>query len=191
MVITAAVLLCCVAISFARQNAAVPKKMLTPEQQQRRQKMQQALDERRRLQAQAKQAYDAEMARAARKSECPEAHSTRDEEECLAKQSDLANARYNAFTTALRSLIAPAGPDDEQPAAGPEGPAQTSAQAAAEFDSVEQAWKQYREKLCSAAFHQGGGGTIAPVLEGECQVRSLQNHMRDLDQTYTLRFSVR
>ena len=164
--------------------------VLTREQQQRRQQTQQALDERGRLQQQAKQAFDAEMTRAARNSECPDAHSTREQEECLQKESNTTQANYKKFTTALRSLIVPAG-NEEQPAVGPEGAAQTSAQAAGEFDSMEQAWQQYREKLCSAAFHEGGGGTIAPVLEGECEIRSLRNHMRDLEQTYALLLSVR
>jgi uncharacterized protein YecT (DUF1311 family) len=177
----------------AQPNAPIRNKVLTAEQQQRQQETTAYLAERHRLQQQANQAFDAEMIRATRKDgDCPGANSTREEEECLSKQSDISARNYEAFAAALRSLLTPSGSGQNQtPSVGPGGPTQSASATAAEFEKVEQLWIQYRDQLCSAAFHQGGGGTIAPVLEIRCHQQSLRNHMRDLDETYGLLLSVR
>ncbi|HZU23588.1 MAG TPA: lysozyme inhibitor LprI family protein [Terriglobales bacterium] len=187
-------LLCFVAIArIAAQNPPRAGKVLTPEQQQHRQQFKQYLGERRRLQAQAQQAYDTEIGRADRNGgECDDAQGTREQEECLSKQSETTQADFQNFSSAIRALLAlsPSG-DDEAPSVGPSGPALTAAQSVAEFDKVEQLWKQYSGELCSAAFHQGGGGTISPVLELECRQDSMRNHMRDLHRAYGLLLTLR
>jgi uncharacterized protein YecT (DUF1311 family) len=188
---TACLLIFCLAFAGSvngQQNALTPKQSLSP-----RQHIEQYLNERHRLQQQAKAAFDAEMARANRAGrECANVDTTRAAEECLSKESDATEANYQSFVQALRALLSQSPPDrDETPAVGPEGPELTPAQSAAEFDKVQQLWTTYRDALCTAAFHQGGGGTISPVLDIECRRDAIRNHMRDLDRAYGLLLSIR
>lgn len=171
-----------------------PKKVLTPEQQQRREQFDKYLAERHRLQDEARHAFEAEMAQANRPNgDCPEAQSTRAEVECLSKESEITAKNYKTFTSALRGLLAasPGSDSNDTPPAGPKGPALTPAQSSAEFDRVEQLWIEYRDALCTAAFHQGGGGTISPVLDMECRQSSTRNHMRDIHDAYGLLLRIR
>jgi uncharacterized protein YecT (DUF1311 family) len=54
----------------------------------------------------------------------------------------------------------------------------------AQLKETEDAWKNYRDKACRAAFRQFDGGTAAPVAEGECSVRLTREHVRDLQANY-------
>jgi hypothetical protein len=67
---------------------------------------------------------------------------------------------------------------------GPAGPSLSSQELAAEFDRVEQSWRQYRETACTAAFHQFEGGTGGPGFEMQCELKLKRDHMRELDAIY-------
>lgn len=185
---------CCFAVQLnAQRNAATPNKASARGEERHQQQTDTSLADRHRLQAQAKQAFDAEMTRANRKGgNCQGVTTTRGEQECLSKESETTEQNYKSFSVALRALLAPSHADeDQEPATGPEGQALTPAQQTAEFDKVEKVWQPYRDALCTAAFHQGGGGTIAPALEMKCRQEALRDHMRDLDRTYGLALSIR
>ena len=179
-----------VAVLTAQQDAPEPKKVLKPEQRTDQQEVKQMREERDRLRAQAKQAFDAEMARE-RAGDCSTARTTVDSNVCLSRENKTTEDHYTAYTEAIRATLRLKEPlfpgkTEEPPLSGPAGPMLTPEQRMAEFDKTERLWKSYRDAQCMAAFHQFGRGTGGPSTEMECEQRLIRGHMRDLDTVYGL-----
>jgi uncharacterized protein YecT (DUF1311 family) len=169
-----------------QQTPARPKKVLTPEQRVYQQQWKEYMAKRQSLQAQAKQVFDTEMARE-KASDCPEAKTTYDFNICYGDQVATTDQNLKSYEGIIRELMAsqpqmPGEPTTEMH--GPGGPSLTPKQIAEEFDRVEQDWRQYREKACTAAFHQFDGGTAGPSFEMECKLKLTRGHMRELDMIY-------
>jgi uncharacterized protein YecT (DUF1311 family) len=168
-------------------ESAHPRKVLTPEQKVYQQQEREFIAKRQVLQAQAKQIYDAEMARE-KSVDCPDAQTTYDFNVCYGKQGTITDQNLSSFEGIIRELLAP-GPampaaETGEPVRGIAGPALTPQQLSAEFDRVEQSWRQYRDAACTAAFHQFGGGTGGPSFELQCELKLTRNHIRELDMIY-------
>lgn len=182
-------------LSFGQQSQpqpeiAKPKKALTPEQIARQQQARESMARRENLQGHAKQIFDAEMARE-KAGDCPDAKTTYDFNICFSDEADATDKNLTAFEGIIRKLILPepqlpaqADTEPVQPVMGIGGPALTPEQHAAEFDQVEQSWRKYRETACTAAFHQFDGGTGGPSFEGQCELKLVRDHMRELDLVY-------
>jgi uncharacterized protein YecT (DUF1311 family) len=67
---------------------------------------------------------------------------------------------------------------------GPTGKSLTAEDRVREFDEVESAWRTYYKAQCSAAYHAYTGGSIAPNMEGTCQIRLMRDRMRELEGIY-------
>lgn len=179
-------LLAILAGSAARgQQPVPPRKTLTPEQQEYQRKLREYMTKRIDLQAQAKQIFDAEMAREKAR-DCPNATAAYDANLCIGKVVGVTDQNLKQFEAIIREIIASAPEQPGGPRGGPAGPALTSAESATEFDNVEQPWHQYRNVACTAARNQMGGGTAAPSFEMQCQINLDRSHMRELDSIYWL-----
>lgn len=149
---------------------------------------QKAMDEeakRQSLQAQAKRILTAEMAREKAR-DCPQAQTTSDFNLCYENQVSVTDQDLKSYEGIIRELLAPSQ-TPEQPTAetpGFEGPALTPAQFVAEFDLVEQSWRQYRQTACTAAFHEFEGGTGGASFQMECQLKLTRDHLRELEMIY-------
>jgi uncharacterized protein YecT (DUF1311 family) len=137
------------------------------------------------LRSQARQAFDAAMARE-KSGDCPNADNTYQFNICYGKAVAETDKNFKAYEDAIRNLLSlvGAGKDNHPPGPGPAGPELTPEQSAAEFDRVEQLWQAYLDAACTAAFHRFGGGTGGPSAEMECHLRTVRAHMRELDATY-------
>jgi hypothetical protein len=94
---------------------------------------------------------------------CPDANTTRAEEECLSSDIQKTQSNYLAFTGAIRAMLAlpyPAMPA-EAPVSGPTGTPLTSGERVAEFDRLEAEAKAYREDAAKAAYDQYKSGTLS------------------------------
>jgi len=125
-----------------------------------------------RLQAQAKAAFDGEMARE-KSGDCPNAETTRAIVDCLGKEIDTATANFKAFSGAIRAIISLEGAD-----------AKSREEQLKEFDEVGAAWDGYRKAQCQAAYDQYKGGTIAPVEAASCQLLLYRSRMREMNGLY-------
>jgi len=182
-------------LSFSQQSQpqpvpATPKKILTPEQKALQQRARQSMEKRQRLQAQAKQIFDAEMARE-KAGDCPNAQTTADFNICFGDQGNITEQNLNSFEGIIRELNAPEPPlpsqsaaEPSQPVMGIAGPSLTPEQFLAEFNHVEEVWRRYRETACTAAFHQFNGGTGGPSFQMTCELKLSRDHMRELDMIY-------
>jgi uncharacterized protein YecT (DUF1311 family) len=182
-------------LSFSQQSQpqtepAKPKKILTPEQMELQQQARERMATRQGLQAQAKQIFEAEMARE-KAGDCPDARTTADFNNCFGDEGTTTEKNLTSFEEIIRKIILPEpelpaepGAETSQPAMGIAGPSLTPQQFAAEFDRVEQSWRQYRNTACTAAFHQFNGGTGGPSFEGQCELKLARDHMRELDMIY-------
>jgi uncharacterized protein YecT (DUF1311 family) len=176
---------------FSQQGAdqptlPAPKKVLTPQQQEYQREEKQYWANRQSLQVQAKQIFDAEVARE-KAGDCRGAGTTYESNVCFGKQLTTTDQNFKNFDDIIRRLQAdpPQMPDvSEGPTTGPGGPILSQEQLVAEFDQVEQAWGKYRESACQAAFRQFAGGTGGPSFEMQCQLKLARNHMRELDMIY-------
>ena len=119
--------------------------------------------------------------------DCREATTTFAIGECLAKETATTAMNYKAYTGALRSLLGPVYPGDEDTAPGPSGKPLTSKDIVKEFDATEAAWQKYREALCRAAADQFLGGTIFYLEGGYCELMLVRSHMREIDTIYNMR----
>jgi uncharacterized protein YecT (DUF1311 family) len=182
----ASAVLCFAQSAPGQQNPPAPHKVLTPEQQAYQQQYRQWSAHHQQVQAQEKQTFDAEMARE-KAGDCSNAGSTYDMNVCYGKQLGMTEANLKSFEGGIRDLLAPAPQMPGESATlppGVAGPHLTSAQLTAEFESVEQAWRKYRETACTAAFHQFDGGTGAPNFEAQCELKLTRDHMRELLMIY-------
>jgi len=98
---------------------------------------------------------------------CLNAQTTRDAEECNQDAQEAADADLQALLEQIRKH-----------------PGEEDATSQALSKDTEEAWKNYRDKACKAAYNQMAGGTGAPVLEGECSVRITKEHVRGLQADY-------
>lgn len=171
---------------MAQQSPARPAKVLTPEQKALQQKDREYRAKRTSLQAQARQIFDAEMARE-KAGDCPDAQTNYDFNICYGKQAATTDQNLKSFEGMIRELNAPppqmpGTADTDTP--GIAGISLTPEHLLAEFDRVEQNWRQYRETACTAAFHQFGGGTGGPSFELQCELTLARSHMRELEMIY-------
>jgi uncharacterized protein YecT (DUF1311 family) len=98
---------------------------------------------------------------------CLNAATTRDAEECNQDAQDAADADLQALLEQIRKH-----------------PGEEDATSQALLNETEEAWKNYRDKACKAAYNLLAGGTGAPVIEGECSVRITKEHVRGLQADY-------
>lgn len=190
--ITVCLVSCLLPLAGAQQPGdqpalTAPKKVLTPKQEVYQQQSGEWMERHHALQAQAKEILDAEMA-AEKAGDCLDANTAHDFNVCFGNALTSADQRLKSFEQAIHDLQAPsprmAGEPTKAPATGIAGPVLTSEQLTAEFDSVEQLWRQYRTKACTAAFHQFGGGTGGPSFEAQCELKLTRDHMREVDMIY-------
>lgn len=140
------------------------------------------------LQQQAKMAFNREMARK-KAGDCLNARSTYEEVMCLSKAVDATAANYRSFTGALRALLGQKNPlltNEEDAVSGATGKPLTSQEMLKEFDQVETEWEKYRKDQCAAAYDLFKGGTIAPVMAGECQLDLMRSRMAGLNSIYDM-----
>jgi uncharacterized protein YecT (DUF1311 family) len=169
-------------------ETATPKsgKLITPEQQAYQLQFKEFQEARHKIQAQAKQAFDAEMALdqsdEAKTGECKDANTTFDWNQCLGRVSKVTEANYAAFTAALRALIALKTPEMEPSVSA--GAALSSDERASEFDKLETLWQQYRDLARKAAYDQYKGGSMSPSFALEAYIYSIRSHLRVLDLIY-------
>jgi uncharacterized protein YecT (DUF1311 family) len=107
--------------------------------------------------------------------------------QCISHENDLTAANFQAFTTALRALLAlpgPPMPGAAYPVTGPSGPEATPASSTAAFDAAESAWQAYAKAECSAVDVQYRGGTIVNLMVGECDLRHSRARLRELAEVY-------
>ncbi len=135
-----------------------------------------------------KQAQTALAAESAREStgDCPDANTTRAQEQCLTAEHTKTEANYAVFVQAIRSMLALAypTPPGQKPISGPSGTPLTSDELLAEFDRLEAESKQYREHATKAAYDQYKGGTLAPVFSMEATQKLLRLHMHEIAFLY-------
>lgn len=170
----------------AESAAPQPSQLPTPAQQAYPRQLKDFQEARLKLQAQARQAFDAEMALdqadEAKTGECKDANTTFDWNQCLGRVAKATDANYAAFTTALRALIAQKAPEME---------ASSSAVATAapderpgEFDRSEAAWQHYRDLARKAAFDQYKGASMSPSFALEAYIYLMRSHLRELNLIY-------
>jgi hypothetical protein len=139
------------------------------------------------LRAQAKQAFDAEMARQ-KSGDCRDANNTYEANMCFSKQVSVTDQNLKTYAEAIRNLLSLKSVSlTSQPPPGPAGPQLTSDQQAAEFDHVEQLWRSYLDTAAGAAFHQFGGGTGGPSFEMQTHLQLVRSHMEELNNLYWMR----
>ena len=173
---------------FAQQTSAAPPKVFTPEQTTYQQQYQAWEANYRSLQTQAKQIYDAEMARekaSEKAGECPGANTTFDINVCLGELAETTDDALASFEQIIRGLQAPEpkmpGEVDSTPSTS-SGP--TSQQILAQFNQLEQSWEQYRKIACQAAYDQFYGGSGAGGNESQCRLDLTRDHIRELHIIY-------
>lgn len=172
--------------STGQQSPARPAKILTPDKKALQQQDMEYREKRKSLQVQAKQIFDAEMARE-KAGDCPDAQTTSDFNICFGNLVTSADQNLKSFEGIIRELNAPPPRMPGQPEAdtpGIAGISLTPEHLLAEFDRVEQSWRQYRETACTAAFHQFDGGTGGPSFELQCELTLARHHMRELEMIY-------
>ncbi len=172
---------CC----FSQQPPSRPKKVLTPQQQLLQQEMREVGVKREILRAQAKQAFDAEMAHQ-KAGDCPDAQNTYQFNVCYGKAAAATDQSLTTYEDAIRNLLDLRYPNltGQPPMPGPAGPNQTPEDAVAEFDRMEDLWHSYLDTAATAAFHQFGGGTGGPSFSMETHLRLVRSHMLELNDLY-------
>jgi hypothetical protein len=144
-----------------------------------------SLARRNELRAAAQTALNAEMARE-KAGDCPDAATTRAQEECLDAEMRKTEANYAAFAGAIRAMLglSYATTPGDKPVSGPTGMPLTPEQRVAEFDQLEAESKRYRDAAAKAAFDQYKGGTLAPVFSIEAAQKLLRLHLQEVAFLY-------
>ena len=101
-------------------------------------------------------------------SNCPNATSTREIEDCLNKELAKTQKNYSTFASALRGLLQREGNDS----------------AVSEFDKIESESKKYRQLCVEAASNRFKGGSIAPIVALQTQQKLLRFHLQELSVVY-------
>jgi hypothetical protein len=76
-------------------------------------------------------------------------------------------------------MVSPPGPQD-----APDPNLQTPEQDRADFEHVEQSWRQYTKLACTAAYHQFDGGSGGPSFEMQCELKLTRDHLQELAMIY-------
>jgi hypothetical protein len=140
-----------------------------------------------RLDAQAKAAFDREMARekaAEKAGECPDAMNTRAIVNCLAGEVATTRKNFQVFASTIRAILALDGLDAKDVVPGPTGTPLTRDEQLQRFDEVAAAWEKYRQAQCAEAYDLLRGGTMAPIAGATCELALLRSHMREMDRIY-------
>ena len=173
------------------QAPAIPHKTLTPEQRKFQEDLAGWNLAMKALHTQGQAALQAELTRE-KQPLCPDADTTRSQEICLQSEIEKTSANYKTFAGVVRSrlaLPAPTFPGAGPAVAGPTGVPLSSAEFVAEFDHNEAEWRRYSADQAQAAFDQYKSGTLAPVFEGEAELRLMRLHMHELAIIYGWAFS--
>jgi hypothetical protein len=170
-------------LGVSRQMPAGREKVLTPEQQALQQKARVVASERDTLRAQAKQAFDAEMARQ-KAGDCPDAGTTYDANVCYGKAVGVTDQNLRTYEAAIRNLLGLKS-TGQTPVAGPAGP-QSTPQEIADFDRMEALWHSYLDAAKGAAFHQFAGGTGGPSFAMVSYLQLVRSHMAELNGLYDM-----
>jgi uncharacterized protein YecT (DUF1311 family) len=96
---------------------------------------------------------------------------------CVAHENDITTANYQAFTTALRSLLALPGPPAPSPQATP-------ASSAPAFDAAESTWQASTKTECDAEQVKWSDGNIVNFMGSECTIRQSRARLRELAEVY-------
>jgi uncharacterized protein YecT (DUF1311 family) len=159
---------------FMPQSAANPSQVVAMQ----REKEEAYFARRVELREKAKTVLAREMARE-KNGDCLEVVSTADTNICLTKEIETTTANYKEYIADLHALFGLEGRWKET-----DSRAQTSEEAALQFDEVEKAWQAYQTARCSAVHDNFRPGTIAPQMAADCRQRLTRNHMRELDEIY-------
>jgi hypothetical protein len=113
------------------------------------------------------------------------------DEVCLNTEAENTQSNFEIYLRATRALLALKNPGESAgpPVNGPTGTPLTREQQRQQLDNVEAAWHDYSKSACDAAYDLYKGGSIAPVIEIDCQQRLLRSHLRDLEALYGNYFS--
>jgi hypothetical protein len=174
----------------AQQPAPKHHKVLTPEQQAYQQQMKQYAAERTRLQAQSKQAYEAEMTRekgGEQAGECKGANSQSDWNICLGNDARITETNYAAFTAALRAMLAqkvPVGPGEDPNFVGLTGKPLSSEELVKLFDTLQALWRKYFDLAETTGYDQFRGGSGAPSFGLQCRRDVMRSHLHELHLLY-------
>lgn len=168
-----------------QQPSEHPHKVLSPEQIAYQAAWKQWFAGLETLKAAARAPFDAEQARAKGRA-CAQAFSTFAQEQCLGRENEITESHEKNFLAGIRTLLNDPAPrfPGELPEVGPTGTPPTAAEAVAELNRMEAQWQLWRKGARTAAFQQGQGGTIAPILELEADQHLLRSHMQDLAVVY-------
>jgi hypothetical protein len=151
-------------LAFGQESTVRPKKVFTPEQKAYQQQMKEYLAKLQSLEAQAKQVFDAEMARE-KAGDCPDADGTLGLKDCLSKETAITDQNLKSYEELIRGQIIPEPKVPGAPAAspwGPIGPNLSDEELLAEFDRMEQSWRIYRDAACTATLHRFRGAELGP-----------------------------
>ncbi len=135
-----------------------------------------------RFRQEAKAAFDREMARE-KAGDCPNANTTLDMLNCLAKENAATTENYDAYAGAIVSLVG------AMEAQGNDSDPRTHAELVNDFNATETAWKKYRDAQCRPTGEQFKGGTLAGPAAGFCELMLVRNHMREIDKIYNIRLN--
>lgn len=108
---------------------------------------------------------------------CPNVADPTEMNGCVAHENHITTANYQAFTTALRSLLALPGPPAPSPQATP-------ASSAAAFDAAESTWQASTKTECDAEQAKWSDGNIVNFMGSECTIRQSRARLRELAEVY-------
>jgi hypothetical protein len=184
-----ATLLIFLAATFAAaQTTPPPQNFLDPDQRAYQQAVTTYNTQAEAFRAAAKAALFAESQRE-KDAICPAAMDIPQISDCIAHENALTTANYQAFTSALRSLLAlpqPPAPGGSYPVQGISGPQAIPVSSVTPFDASESAWQPYAKAECSAVDSQwhSAGPSDVNIYVGECTLRHSRARMHELAGVY-------
>lgn len=172
-------------IGFSQQTPLAVPNVLTPKQKAFRQQRRDVDTKRESLRTQAKQVFEAEIARQ-KAGDCPDAKTTYEINICYSKEVGITDQNLKSYELAIRSLLGLKDPDitGQPPMRGPAGPRLTPEESVSEFDRMEQLWQSYLEAAATAAFHRFGGGTGGPGFQMSTHIQLVRGHLTELNNIY-------
>jgi hypothetical protein len=118
---------------------------------------------------------------------CPEAHSGYELNICLTKEIEISQSNYKTYADSIRALLALKFPgQDSINDNGPTGKPLSEEELLKEFDDIQSKWQQYQKAASNASFDYYKGGSIAPILAGQAELKIIRSHMHDLDAIYAM-----
>jgi len=140
-----------------------------------------------RLQAQAKAAYEREMARekaAEAGVTCPSANDTGAIIRCLAGEISTTRANFREFAGAIRSILSLKGADAKDTVLGPTGQTSSREEDLKAFDDAASAWEKFSNAQCDATYRFYRGGSMGSIQTATCELLLLGSRMRDMNYLY-------